>query len=200
MVLSEREKYIAIGLGAVVVLVLLWEFVYGPLIDWQKSIDDQQDALQAKLTKDTQLNDKKRRLARIWKDMIDNGLKSDPADAEAQLEIAMSNWARDSGLTLTSQRHEQSLTADKTGFIPISYAAGGSGTTSETSKLLWQIETAKIPVRINSLTINSKTEGADDLLLQLNLSTLCSSDVQGKGTAAAPPPTTPRGNSAEDQP
>lgn len=177
MVLSKREKSIAIALGVVLGLVVLYEIVYSPLLDWgtanadaRAKVDDQQRA-------DDRLRTKEQALQRVWNDIKAGGLKSDPSDAESQLQQGLTDWARESGINLASQRREQ-RPPEKNGFIQISYQASGTGTTSQVAKLLWQIENTKIPVRINSMQISSRKDGTDDLQIQLNLSTLCAVDIK----------------------
>lgn len=191
MVLSNREKSIAIGLGVVVALVLLYQFVYSPLWDWQHDLELAQADVQGQKDKDALLARKHGKLQKDWKDMLSGGLKSDPSDAESQLQLGLTDWARESGVTLTAQRLE-GRPPEKNGFIQIPYQASGTGNSAQMSKLLWQIENTRIPVRIKSMQISSRKDGVDDLQIQLSLSTLCIAPpkpaANQKVVSASPPP------------
>ncbi|HXE55360.1 MAG TPA: hypothetical protein VN541_20215 [Tepidisphaeraceae bacterium] len=172
MVLSNREKSIAIGLGVVVALVLLYQFVYSPLFSWQDDLEAAATDVQAQKDADAKLSKKHADLKKVWADIMAGGLKSDASDAESQLQQGLTDWARESGITLTAQRVE-GRPPEKNGFIQIPYQASGTGNSAQVSKLLWQIENTRIPVRIKQMQISSKKDGVDDLQIQLSLSTLC---------------------------
>jgi hypothetical protein len=68
------------------------------------------------------------------------------------------------------------------------------GTTSGIAKLMYQIEVAKIPARVHNVTINSRTEGKDDLTAQLDVTTLCVVPVKQTGTSPGAGNPTAMGN------
>ena len=184
MVLSQREKYIAIALGVVLALVIVYWVVYTPLSDWSDSIQASQAKANDQADSDNRLFKKLRQLNVVWEDMKKNGLKSDVSDAQSQLGHAVTEWAAQSGVTITSSvSNTPSVVDPKIGFIQVNYQVTCTGTTSGVAKLLYQIESAKIPIRINNLRIGSKKDGADDLEVQLNLSTLCVPPAQNKPAA-----------------
>ena len=51
-------------------------------------------------------------------------------------------------------------------------------------KLLWSLETATIPVRVNDMQVTPRREGTDDLTIRLSVSALCMPPDAG----AKPPP------------
>ncbi|HEY8751501.1 MAG TPA: type II secretion system protein GspM [Tepidisphaeraceae bacterium] len=174
MVLSQRERYIAVGLGAVLVLLILWQVVYSPLENWSSQIStDKANAIKerddtAKLFKDQVA------LLKVWDEMQKAGLQNAPGDAQNKLGQAVTEWAMQSGVSVSNWKANQTTMVDpKAGFVAAGVQATCSGTTSGIAKLLYQIEVAKIPARLHGMTISSKKEGTDDLTVILDLSTLC---------------------------
>lgn len=171
MVLSQREKLIAIVLGGAVGLLVLDRLVYEPLAAWNDQIATDEKSAHERLSDADRLFKRDKSLKRLWTQITASGLKSDASEAEYQLQLALLKWMQESGVTMQTWQPERP--SEKNGFIQIGFQTSGTGTTAAVSNLLWRLETAGIPVRINDVTITSKTEGTDDLQVQLNLSTLC---------------------------
>jgi hypothetical protein len=170
VVLSKREKYIAIGLGATLGLVVLNWAVIGPLGDWGEQIAAQTRVAEGEASAERTLFNRERRDKKIWAEIMKGGLKDDPSEADSQLQYAIADWTRASGMTDLSIRPERQVTSN--GFVEIALLASGTGSTVTVGKLLRQMETAPIPVRIEDLQISSRNDGTDDLKVQLKLSTL----------------------------
>ena len=188
MVLSQREKYVAIGFGAVAVLAILYWVVLSPMLDWNDTITKGTGDARDVQTKDANLKHKLVQLTKVWNDMTKNGLKTDVSEAQSQLSHAVSEWAAQSGVNITSTHSEAPTLVDqRSGFTQVIYQVTGTGTTVGVAKLLYQIESAKIPIRIDNLRIGSKKDGADDLEIQLNVSTLTTASTPARPAVAAGP-------------
>jgi hypothetical protein len=173
VVLSQREKFVAIAFGAIAVLAIVYWVVLSPLMDWSDRIDKDIAAAHDVQSKDASLSHKLAQLTKVWDDMKKNGLKTDVSEAQSQLSHAINEWAAQSGVAVTSTHSEAPTLVDqRSGFTQVIYQVTGTGTTSGVAKLLYQIESAKIPIRIDNLRVASKKDGADDLEIQLNVSTL----------------------------
>ncbi len=174
MVLSQRERYIAIALGAVLLLVVLWTVVFSPLEAWSAQIDTDKQAALDQQQKDERLFADQKRLEKVWEDMKKGGLMDNPSDAQTQLHQAVTDWAVQSGVFVSNQTNETPQVVDqKSGFVQAGIKVTCAGTTSGIAKLLYQIEVAKIPARVHQVTISSRKEGVDELQLDMNLTTLC---------------------------
>ena len=195
MVLSQRERYIAIALGAVLLIVVLWTVVYSPLEDWGKKItEDKAAAIKQKQNDDMLFADQKR-LQKIWEDMQKGGLMENPYDAQTQLHQAVTDWAVQSGVNVSNQTNEAPVPVNgdaKSGFVQAGIKVTAQGTTSGIAKLVYQIEVARIPARVHQVTISSKKEGADDLQVDMSLTTLCV--MPTRPTTPNPVQATPTGN------
>lgn len=183
MVLSKREKFVAIGLGAALAVLVLDRLVYTPLDDWSGQLTNQQADLQQNDDQQQALFQRERNLRKVWAELNAGGLKSDASEAESQVEHDLSQWAMESGVALVSL-HPEPRSA-KNGFLQINFLATGTGSLAAASKLLYRIETAKIPIRLEDVQLSSRKEGADDLTVTLKLSTLATSPAGNRPRSAA---------------
>ena len=187
MVLSKREKYIAIGSAAAVAILVLDYFLVEPYLAQRDAIQTEIDATTASQNDAADTLQKKHKLEKVWAEMQSGGLKSSESQAESQVLNAVLKWADESGVALQALKPERSTEEDK--FQVISFTITGEGSMAQVSRLMWAMETASIPVRVNEMQINPKREGVDDLSVRLNFSTLCMPPDTGKPTdlsAASP--------------
>lgn len=184
MNLNERERKIAILTGVVVVLLLLYYVAYEPYsskrADVLSSIADTQD----KLDHANSVFSRERRLAKVWAELQAGGLNVDPAQAGHQTLAALDTWAKNSGFTLITYKPDR--TSQEGTFDVVSVNASGTGRMPQMARMLADIETAGIPIRINDLTITPQKEGTDDLQVRFGLSALCQppGDTTAKPAAA----------------
>jgi Tfp pilus assembly protein PilO len=184
MNISKRERLIVIATGVVVALLVLDHFVWTSV---KNALDDaqlQQTKLQQTINQDQQVLDRQRTMGPKWKEMITGGLKHDPTEAESQVLHSIREWCQDAGLTLVSLQPERE--PEKKILQEIAFRAVGTGSMNAVSRFLWRVETSKIPVRIKEMQVGSRKEGADDLTIQLRLSTLYQPPAASPAEAAAP--------------
>ena len=175
MVLNKREKSIAIALVAVVGLVLVYNFGIEKYWDARTQAVAERDTAEQKLRQADNLMLREKKLRPVWSQLISNGLTATPSDAQAQLLNSMNTWVQESGIALSSMHPERLPTApekDKQ-FIRVGVKLAGSGPMSAVAKLMFRLETAKIPLNVEDMQINQRKDGADDLQITVTLSTLC---------------------------
>ena len=170
MVLSPRERSILIIALATAAFLVLYYAVITPYMDWRGESLVQQEMLQAKVQDARNAIDSSVRTGRRWKEMVQPGIKSDPAEAESQIFHAIKNWAAESDVVLTLQKSQRS--AEKTRLPEIKFQEQGTGTMKSLAKLLWKIQTADLPIRVTELTVDSHKDGQDDLMFKFSLSTV----------------------------
>lgn len=172
MVLSKRERYIAIGVGAVVGLFGLDRLVITPFLERSEDIRLQRIAASDELTKASNTKHQRDNVKKDWDAMQAGGMKSDPSDAEAQAQHALRDWYQEAGLTNYGQGASRTTTEGK--FVNIQFHTSGNGSMAALAKVLWRIETTTIPMRVVDISITPHgKEGQDDLQIQLTVSTLC---------------------------
>jgi len=202
MVLSKRERYIAIGVGAAIALFGLDQWVVQPYFDKRKEVVEATAKAADDLKHHKKLKEQKVEMRKVWDAMNAGGLQSDAGKAESQARRALNDWAQEAGLTLSDYKADPAqevrptqtpgARTDKSAadskFITIGLHATGTGNMRSVARFLWRVETTTIPMRVENITVTPKREGTDDLQVQLNLSTLC---VPNKDNET-PAPATPR--------
>jgi hypothetical protein len=184
MNISKRERLIIIATGVVVALLVLDRFVLTPVLTARDDAQLQQESLLLSIQRGQQMLNQQRELGPKWKEMITGGLKHDPTEAESQVLHSVREWCQDAGLTLVSLQPERE--PEKKILQEIAFRAVGTGTMNAVSRFLWRIETSKIPIRVKEMQVGSRKEGADDLTIQLRLSTLYQPPAASPAEAAAP--------------
>ncbi len=170
MVLSKREKLITIATITVAAGVLLYYAIVSPLLDARAATAVAKASYAGQAQEGRLLMAQRGRSADALAQMKRSNLKTDPAEAEAQVLHAMRKWAEDAGL---GRGQVQTVRiAGKGRFSEIEFQTSYSGTMRGIMQLLWQIESADLPIRVVKLQIGSRKEGQDDLNLELRLSTI----------------------------
>jgi hypothetical protein len=170
VVLSKRERYIAIAVVAVLGVLGLDRFFVSPLLarmqEANKKVEDAED----KLKDADRLFDRNKHLNRKWANMGGKALKASQSEAEGQLLSTINDWARRSGMNLVSVQPQR--TEKDRGFLSVTYRATGSGRVSEIRDFLSAVDRASIPVSITDMTIQARREGTDDLSISMSIATI----------------------------
>jgi len=182
MTFSKRERIIFVALAAVLAVLVLDWWIVTPLLDRSAEVEARKAVLLSEMANAENLLHRRRVIGPRWRQMLAEGMKHDPAEAESQVLHALGDWAADAGLDLVSLRPERST---KETLLPeIDFRAAGTGSMAAVSRFLWRLETATIPIKVKALQIGSRKEGQDNLSLQVQISTLYFPD------AAQPAPKT----------
>jgi hypothetical protein len=184
MVLSKRERMLAIVAGAAVaVLLAYWlggRFVWTPLMQAR----DEKLQLQADLEQARGLLANKERAEAKWNTMMPGGLRSGE-EAESRVARALDEWSADARLTLSSVRPDR-VPSDK-GLKEITFVIAGTGSLEAVTWFLYQIETAELPVKVRSMTLGSRNDSGDTMSLELVLSALyLATDEESSSTQTQP--------------
>lgn len=185
MQLSKREKMIAMVVGVAAGAFVLDYFVLTP---WTTSLDQiETETIKA----DKRMNQAQKTMTEASKarsklrELRAAGLPLDPSMTESKLLNSIRGWAQESRLTLVSLRPDR--TSSSKGLSALSFQATGSGSMQQITDFLYRIETAKMPVRVHEVQIASKTEGSDDLTLQVHMSSLWEEAKTAEGIAQTQP-------------
>ena len=170
MVISSRERYLAIVFVAAIAALVLDRLVLAPYLGFRAQLMLRKQTLQTELAQGKSLVARKKQLDARWQEMLAGGLKSDPADAENAALHAVIECAQDAGLSLTSVRPER--TPRKGAVQEVTFQAVGTGPLVAVARFLWRLENSPLPATIVETQLSSRREGADDLSVQVRLSTL----------------------------
>lgn len=183
MVLSRRERYILLGTLAAVAVLATDRLAISPMLDRLSAAEARRAALTAELGRAQALMGHRRELAPRWGEMVRTGMKNDPAEAESQILHAIRDWTEESRLGLSLLKPDR-LT-EKSRLPEIGFQASGTGSLGGVARLLWQIQTAPIPIKVAEVQISARKEGADDLSFQFRLSTIYAPNRAVPATAAS---------------
>ena len=186
MALSKRETYIFVGAVVALGAVLGDYLVVGPLLAARQDAQARRQSLAGKLRRAHATLDESRRLAPRWREMTAAAIQNEDDEAVSQVLHAVRDWADAAGVSLSLLQRERQT--EKTPLPTIAFQAAGTGTMDSVAKLLWRMQNATIPVRVTELQVWARSEGTDDLSVQMRLSTVylpgSQSPASGTGTAS----------------
>ncbi|MCX5662293.1 MAG: hypothetical protein NTW19_21650 [Planctomycetota bacterium] len=167
---SKRERTIMIVAGALVGLLALDLFVIEPLLDSGSALADKRALLEAQVARGQQTITAGQKATRQWKEFRAASLGRGASDTGAGLLNTLLEWSRDASLPMQSVRPDR--VTDAQGLHELTYQAAADGSMWAMSRFLYRVESAKQPVRPRELQIAARTEGSDELTMQVRVSTL----------------------------
>ncbi len=199
MVLSKRERIIAIVAALAVVVLVLDYYAIKPLMESSTRLAAERLTATQKLNEAGVLLNRETAMRTKWKEMVADGLKDSPGDAEPQVLHTLQDLAGQAHLNISSLRPERSTKGDVVREITVQ--TSGTGSMAAVSRFLYLVESAKIPLRITALQIGARREGKDDLALVARISTLymVRSATPAKSTPTIPPAPAAPAEETEEQ-
>ena len=172
MALSKREKLIAIGVGVAAVVFVADYYVLDPYVKSREAVTKELENTTAKLREANSRLTRARRMDRDWRAMEAGagGVKTDQSAAQFQILEAVGEYAREAGVNLNSRTPQPENRNDRTQVLRLH--AIGTCNTASAAKLLWRVETAPIPLKVDEITLTSGKPGTDELAINLMVSTI----------------------------
>jgi len=170
MVLSQREKHIAIITGAVLALFLLYTFVFNPVMDGRDRILLEKERLETQLDNAQRIFDRRDQLSEQWLGMKAGGLGSDPSAIESRVLNAVRQWSEQCGLPISTVKPDRDRGDGELREIFFNLAL--TGDMEAVGRFLWEVENCELPLRIKEFQLGSRGGDASDLSLQIKLSAL----------------------------
>ena len=171
MVLSKRERYIAIGTVSAVALLGIYYILINPLLERKADLDAKVTDAKLQLERADNLIATSKRMGPVLAQRIAGPLKKSASEAESQMLKNIGEWARDARITAPSIDKPDRGEKEKD-FTRMTFRASGAGTMKQIGNFLWQLSTSPIPVRVSEFTLATHKEGTDDLTIQLSISTI----------------------------
>jgi len=186
VVLSKRERYIAVVSAVAVGLLVVYYGVVGPLLDRKSDLDAKVRDANLQLEHANRVIEDSKRLGPVLAQRLAGPVKKNASDAESQMLKSIGEWARDARMTAPSIDKPDRGERDKD-FARMTLRASATGSMSQIGNFLWRMNTSSVPVRVSEMTLTTHKEGTDDLTLQLSISTIYLASDTEKGPAAAAP-------------
>jgi type II secretory pathway component PulM len=183
MKMNARERWFAIGTGVVLGLLVLDQSIYTPLstrLDNANRIAN--ECRLALIDGDGKLRNSTN-ARRNWKRFTSSNVADNAPAAESQLLNHVREWMQGSGLTLNAIKPARS--DREKNFDKITINATAAGGMEQVSRFLYSVQTSDIPVRVNRIDLTTRKEGADDVLMNIEIASIYG-DVTAQTLAAAP--------------
>jgi Tfp pilus assembly protein PilO len=188
MVLSKRERILAIATLLVVGFLAIYMILVKPVMHRRQLTSEERVELEAQVQLAQNLFDRRKILERKWSTPLAEGMQSD-ADLETRVAKDMNQWAQETRLTLPSVKPERST--NEKGYTEITFVAAGRGSLEAVASFLYRVETSELPLKVTSMQLGS-SESGDSISLQLRVSALY------LGDSSKTPEETPRQPQSEN--
>jgi hypothetical protein len=170
MALTNRERMIMIIAGLAIGILVFDKYILTPIIEKRSEMSLLKENLQAEVEQAKMTLRRQQTLQKGWDQMQEAGLSFDREAIEGKLFRHLEESSYQTGLQLTSIQPERLQTQGQIG--QIEFMVSGTGRMDSVTRFLWNIEMAKIPLKINSLQLGANNENALQMSLQLNLSSI----------------------------
>ena len=176
MVLSKREKYIGIGAIAAVVLLGLNSLVYEPYNDKITELRQDKKTADDQFTDNQKLLITQKEMQPEWNAMLSSGLQADDSSARLRTQQMIQAWARVANVSLNEIQPQNQASAQKSAFQTINFSldfnVSGNDAMRQVARLVSAIESAHIPLRLESIHMQSAKEGTDQVNVKMVVSSL----------------------------
>jgi hypothetical protein len=176
MVLSKRERIIAIVTLAIILMFVLDRYAVTPLMEMNDNIRIEKQNLVVDIQRASRIFKERKQVSSEWNDMERSGLSSDPSDTESKVLHVIRKWSNDYGLTISSIKPDRNGDESKI-LKEIIFNIACKGTMDAVGRFLLELENSSLPIRITEFQLGSREEDGMDMSLQLRLSALYFSDV-----------------------
>ena len=160
---------------AAVALLAINSLIVGPYFDRAAALEDDKRAAAKTLGDNLNLLRLQKSKQAEWNQMLSNGLQADDSTAQSRTQQMIQTWARVANINLESINSEH-VSTQKGPFQLINFSldfnTSGSDSMRQIARFLWSIESARIPIRLNDVKIQSTREGTDQLNVKLVVSAL----------------------------
>jgi len=186
VVLSKRERSIAIATVAMLAAVVFYVLVIDPELTERANQSVDIDKAQLALKDGAVAQTRSLSVAPRWKQLVAGPLKTNNSDAASQLLPSIDKWAKESGMTALSITQPERIEKEKD-FSKFTFRATAKSNAKQLAAFMYRIQTATIPVRISDLTVTAPKEGTDELQVQIGITTIfLSPEPETKPGAALP--------------
>lgn len=171
MVLSKRERYIAVVTLAVILIFALDRYAVTPFMKMNDRIMSEKQGLLTDIQRASRIFRERKKVSSEWHDMLKGGLGSDASATESRILHVIRKWSTDYGLTISSIKPDRNGEEDKI-LKEIVFYIACKGTMDAVGKFLLELENSSLPVRITEFQLSSREVDGMDMSLQLRLSAL----------------------------
>ncbi|HEY2588204.1 MAG TPA: GspMb/PilO family protein [Tepidisphaeraceae bacterium] len=185
MAMTKRERTYGAVLLAACAVFGLDRLALTPYLDYRNSLVEARRTKDAALAEGRQTLRDARRL-RVKLAGMDRSLGAEPSAAEGQLLRLLQEAEQQTGVSGAS--FQRTNTIEEHGFTRLAFQVTATGRMPAVALLMYRLETAPIPLRVDDAQFHPKQENGDELQIHLTVSTLCRANrPAGPREESAPP-------------
>jgi len=169
MALSSRERYISVAVLALGSLFALDRLGLTPYLERRQALAEQLDLRTQEMNDAQQLLLREQRLRGILSGMGQT-LRSDASTVESDLLHLVHQWQEESGVGGAS--FQRVYTVEEHGFTHLRFQISATGSIAAVAMLIYRVETAPIPLRVDDFHLVPKRDNGEELQVQLSISSL----------------------------
>jgi Tfp pilus assembly protein PilO len=171
---NKREKLLILAAALCVVILLGDKFIISPMLNLWKTRAARIAALEESLNKGTVLTDREETLTQRWQEMQGRSLTNGASSAENQVLNRVSDWARTSGLNVTSLRPRWIDEGQEARKLEFSLSATGS--MESVVRFLYELERDPLAIRLEDVELATHDEQGREITLSARFTGLIVSE------------------------
>jgi Tfp pilus assembly protein PilO len=168
--IKNRQQILTIGAVVVVGIFLADKLIISPLGQAWTSRSKRVAELRKKVADGNQLLKREQALRGRWQQMRGNTFPDNQSLSEQKLLKALDQWAKDSGITLTSLSQQWKYDAED--YRTLQCRVEGAGNLNAVSRFLYEMEKSPNALKLDSLDISSHDNEGQQITLGMQVSGL----------------------------
>jgi hypothetical protein len=160
-------------------LFLLDRVIIGPLVTHWKEQGDRIADLREKVTRGQNLLERERSIRGRWAEMLRTDLPEGDSAAEDEAYKGISRWTRESRINFTNLTPQWKPNDDE-GFSTYEWRAAANGDQASIGRLIYELETDRLPARIEECEITARDAKGQQLMLAMRVSFLRLNEQGGR--------------------
>jgi hypothetical protein len=180
MALTKRERHLAIAFLVAGSVFALDAIALKPYIAHRTALLDQHAAKSRDLADAREMVQKEKKLRKVIAG-LGQFVASDTSGAEGQFLHLLHGWEKEAGVGKASFQRMRAQELD--GYTHLTFHVTATGRMPAVAMLLYHVEAANIPLRLDDVQITPKKDSGDELQVQMIVSTLCRKGEPAKRAA-----------------
>lgn len=166
---KNRETLLKIGVGVAVGIFVLDRMVLGPAVDAWKAQGERLAEVRQKVERGRGLLEREKSIRSRWNEMQRTDLAEDHSEAENEIFKGIARWASASRVSFTNLTPQWRAHEDG-GYDTFECRAQATGTQDSLGRLLYEIESDALPMRIEECELSTRDNKGQQLALALRFS------------------------------
>lgn len=170
MKIENRQQFLVVLTIAAFALLVGVNFILEPLGGWWSSRQAQIKELQTRVDEGRLIIKREEGIRSRWDSMRKNSLPANTSQAEQNVLQSMSEWARSSGVDLTSVMPQWKT--ESTNYLSLACRVESAGNMGTLSRFLYDLEKGPMALRLDSVELSSRDASGEKLTMGLELNGL----------------------------